>query len=165
MINLKWDCSSFGLCCGFSNILCPPKFYNKMKGRLFATALLNAGIASAARPCLNSPPMVQWTISEWTYDAPDPTGFGRAKTDAVVGLYLTTGQTDHSCFGQWPDGWDGWADGGETLVYFSCINNRGRMDDTTLSFAMDWKTRTMHVVHTYVCSDGSRQGYAVAFPE
>jgi len=136
-----------------------------MKGRLFATALLNAGIASAARPCLNSPPMVQWTISEWTYDAPDPTGFGRAKTDAVVGLYLTTGQTDHSCFGQWPDGWDGWADGGETLVYFSCINNRGRMDDTTLSFAMDWKTRTMHVVHTYVCSDGSRQGYAVAFPE
>ncbi|KAK5655137.1 hypothetical protein OQA88_6036 [Cercophora sp. LCS_1] len=114
----------------------------------------------AARPCPASP-QVQWTISEYTYDAPDPTARGRAAINAAVGLYLSTGSAEHSCFGQWPEAWNGWSADNATLIWSSCINNRGRMDDTTVSFAMDWRTRTLHAAHTFVCSDGERKGQTI----
>ncbi len=114
--------------------------------------------ATASRSCPEPLLPIAWVISEWTYDAPDPTAPGRAATDAAVGLYLTTGRTDFSCFGSWPDGWDGWAERGETLIWYACDVNRGRKDDETVSFAMDWKTRTIHTAHAYTCSDGPRRG-------
>jgi len=115
-------------------------------------------LTGAARPCLETLTPFQWIVSEWTYDAPDPTGRGRASIDSIVGLYLTAGGTDYSCFGSWPDAWDGWGNEGRSLIWFSCVVNRGRILDTTVSFAMDWKSATLYAAHTFVCGDGAKQG-------
>ncbi|KAK1753589.1 hypothetical protein QBC47DRAFT_403932 [Echria macrotheca] len=114
-------------------------------------------VAHAARSCPETPTPIQWSLSEFTYDAADPTAHGKAATNAAVGLYLTTGSNENSCYGQWPEAWDGRAKTGE-LIFFSCINNRGRMDDSTVSFGVDWKNRTIHVAHSYICADGARKG-------
>ena len=121
----------------------------------------------AARPCPSPASPIQWTASEWTYDAPDPTGRGRAALDSVVGLYLVVGGVDFSCFGSWPEPREGFADEeGRALVWFSCVVNRGRMVDDTVSFAVDWRNnnRTLYAAHSFVCSDGDRKGLVFFFP-
>ncbi|KAK0614737.1 hypothetical protein B0T14DRAFT_606942 [Immersiella caudata] len=117
-----------------------------------------AGVVSATRPCPDPLAPFTWTMSEWTYDAPDPTGRGRAAIDSTVGLYLVVGGVDFSCIGSWPETWEGRADDGRSLIWFSCVVNRGRQVDTTVSFAMDWRAEKLYTAHTYVCTDGARQG-------
>jgi hypothetical protein len=124
---------------------------------LFTAFSALSGIVNAARPCPETLAPFEWTVSEWTYDAPDPTGRGRAAIDSTVGLYLVVGGVDFSCYGTWPETWEGRADDG-SLIWFSCVVNRGRMVDTTVSFAMDWKAEKLYTTHTYVCQDGARQG-------
>lgn len=120
------------------------------------------GVARAARSCANAtaPAPVKWTVSEWTYDGPDKTARGRAAIDAAVGLYLTAGGNDYSCFGSWPESWAGRTKGagGGSLIWFPCVLSRGRALDETVSFAVDWEDRTLHAAHMFRCADGPDQG-------
>ncbi|KAM7186245.1 hypothetical protein V8F33_011943 [Rhypophila sp. PSN 637] len=131
---------------------------------------LTAGIISllptlshAARFCspeANSTP-IKWTISEFTYDSADKSfhAGSRSATDAVVGLYLT----DYSCYGAFNESWGGRADPESysvdaPLIWFPCVNSRGRAVDETVSFAIDWPSKELHVAHMYTCSDGDKKG-------
>ncbi|KAK0702240.1 hypothetical protein B0H67DRAFT_558546 [Lasiosphaeris hirsuta] len=109
--------------------------------------------ARAARSCESI--AFQWTVSEFTYDAPDSTAVGRGAIDAFVGLYLKTGGADYSCYGSWLDAWGGRVDRGKDLIWYHCINSKGRAVDETVSFAIDWKNRTLDAAHTYLCNGGS----------
>ncbi|KAM7219472.1 hypothetical protein V8F06_005206 [Rhypophila decipiens] len=120
-------------------------------------------LSHAARSCTpeaNSTP-IKWTISEFTYDSADksfPAG-SRTATDAVVGLYLT----DYSCYGAFNESWGGRADPESysvdaPLIWFPCVNSRGRAVDETVSFAIDWLSKELHVAHMYTCSDGDKKG-------
>ena len=122
----------------------------------------------ATRPCTgaSSTAAIKWTVSEFTYDAPDRSARGRYAVDAIVGLYLS----DYSCYAQWPEAWSGrtapeGAQSGEnstqSLIWFPCINSRGRSVDETVSFALDWKTSELHVANMYICADGPNQGLAL----
>ncbi|KAK4183257.1 hypothetical protein QBC35DRAFT_544255 [Podospora australis] len=105
--------------------------------------------ATAQRACGNA--TFPWTISEWTYDGPERGRSGRVGTDSVVGLLLSNGGTTYSCIGTWPEDWEGWDERGSALIWHLCLNNFGRSVDETLSFAVDWKNRTLHVSHTFKC--------------
>lgn len=130
---------------------------------LLAAASLLPSAALATRTCSPSTPPTKWTVSEFTYDAPDISSLpGREAVDAVVGLYLT----DYSCYGAWNESWGGLAPQNPSLpetikaplIWFPCVNSRGRAVDETVSFAVDWPARELHVAHMYTCSDGDEKG-------
>lgn len=135
-----------------------------MQTKQIAALSLLSGLSLAARSCAptaNSAP-IRWTISEFTYDSPDESARpgSRDATDAVVSLYLT----DYSCYGAFNA-----SSGGRTdpenysvpapLIWFACVNSRGRSVDETVSFAIDWPKKELHVAHMYTCSDGDKKGY------
>ncbi|KAK4196740.1 hypothetical protein QBC40DRAFT_312747 [Triangularia verruculosa] len=118
--------------------------------------------AHAARPCPASPSPISWQISEWTYDAPDRSMPGRAGTDSVIGLYLSTGGTTYSCFGMWPEEWKGFNKDKSALLWGTCVNIFGRPIDDTVSFAMDWERRILFASHTFACDNQEVSGLATA---
>ena len=119
--------------------------------------------AIAARTCgtgtgAGTDPTYQWTVNDWRYDGPDPK---QKDTTAIVRTTLTPGgtRTLFTCFSQWPDAWGGLSENGTALVWNDCVwTGPGDTSDVTVSFAMDWKTRTVYVSHTFVCSDAARRG-------
>ncbi|KAM7182784.1 hypothetical protein V8F20_012841 [Naviculisporaceae sp. PSN 640] len=135
-----------------------------MKPQITTLTLLSIPSAAlAARSCTptaNATP-IRWTLSEFTYDSPDETARpgSRDATDAVVSLYLS----DYSCFGAFNASWGGRTDPenysvAAPLVWFPCVNSRGRSVDETVSFAIDWPKKELHVAHMYTCSDGDKKG-------
>ncbi|KAK0668060.1 hypothetical protein QBC41DRAFT_347505 [Cercophora samala] len=132
----------------------------KSQSILILACLFAAG--HAARPCPASPPPISWQISEWTYDAPDRSLPGRAGTDSVIGLYLSTGGTTYSCFGMWPEEWKGFNQDKSALLWSTCVNIFGRPIDDTVSFAMDWERRILFASHTFGCENEEAPGLATA---
>ncbi|KAK0609556.1 hypothetical protein B0T17DRAFT_621606 [Bombardia bombarda] len=119
----------------------------------------------ATRPCGVTIEPFPWTISEWTYDGPDTSLQGRASTDAVVGMYLTTDRSQYSCLGMWPEPWGGRTEDGKAVLWHACINNfqTGKLVDEEVSFALDWKKRILYAAHLFVCGDGDRNGVGTLF--
>lgn len=147
-------------------MLTPTIIGTPIAASIASALLLASAVVHAARSCpLPSPlPPVRWTLSEFSYSAPDPsTPVGRAGTDSTIGLSLINNATAFSCYGSWPAEWDGWADEGRSLISFNCVvDGPGQMLDTTVSVAVDWwkkgNTPLVYIEHTYVCADGEKKG-------
>ncbi|KAK3303752.1 uncharacterized protein B0T15DRAFT_577029 [Chaetomium strumarium] len=115
-----------------------------------ATAVLLPG-AYAARPCAGSSGgSFQYPLGELRYDSPDPT-----KADGLSTIAASLGRTPlHECVAQWPESWAGWYEGGSKLIWADCIfTGAAFTQDETVSFAVDWKNKTMYLAHTFACSD------------
>jgi hypothetical protein len=55
--------------------------------------------------------------------------------------------------------WGGYFEGGSNLVWGDCLwTGPGRNTDDTVSFAMDWKNRTIHMAHAFTCDDAPSKG-------
>ncbi|KAH8879371.1 hypothetical protein GQ53DRAFT_705965 [Thozetella sp. PMI_491] len=68
-------------------------------------------------------------------------------------------RTFFTCFAQWPEAWGGRIDGNGSLVWNDCTwTGPSDTNDLIVSFAMDWKSRTVAAAHTYACSETARQG-------
>ncbi|KAK3322743.1 hypothetical protein B0H66DRAFT_555135 [Apodospora peruviana] len=122
----------------------------------FAFLLLPGFLVSASRPCNSPNTPIKWTLGEFTYDAPDKTS-----PDTVVGLYLTTSTgTDYSCYGAWrPESSAGFLESSNTtIIWFPCVNSKGRAIDRTVSFAMDWRRKVLRAAHMFDCSNGVSDG-------
>jgi hypothetical protein len=115
--------------------------------------------AYAARPCAGSSGgSFQYPLGDVRYDSPDP-----SKADGLSTIAASLGRTPlHECVAQWPESWVGWYEGGSNLVWADCIfTGAGFTQDETVSFAVDWKNKTMYLAHTFACSDN--QGWVVPF--
>ncbi|XXH00581.1 hypothetical protein Hte_006929 [Hypoxylon texense] len=128
-----------------------------MRNSALAAALTFAAGATAARVCgTNSSSTYQWTVGDARYDGADPSVENSA---ATVSFSIMPGggsgySTFFECMGEWPEAWGGYYEGGEKLIWGDCIwAGNGPNSDTTVSFALDWKNRTMYVSHTFACSD------------
>lgn len=130
-----------------------------MRYDLLATiaALVLSSWAGAARVCGSNTTTstYQWRVSDARYDSADPSDSGGPGTVAVS-IVPNNGSYGvfFECVAAWPDAWKGWHDGGDNIIWSDCIwAGNGFTDDTTVSFAMDWASRTMYVSHTFACSD------------
>lgn len=95
-----------------------------------------------------------WKIGDVRYDGADPKGNG----NAIVAVSMSPDSGRYAaffeCVGEWPEGWAGFYQGGSNPVWADCIWAQNGPDlDNTVSFAMDWRNRTMYLSHTYSCSD------------
>jgi hypothetical protein len=115
-----------------------------------ATALFPSG-ARAARSCDNATGTFQTRLGDVRYDGPDPS---KANGLATIAASLQgSGQPLYECVGQWPEAWAGWYQGGSNLIWSDCIfTGAGNRPDDTVSFAVDWKSKTMYLAHTFACS-------------
>ncbi|GAB1312826.1 Ig-like domain-containing protein [Madurella fahalii] len=121
-----------------------------------ATALFPAA-ANAARPC-GGAGSYQYPMGDVRYDSPDPNkGNGLATIAASLGRSPL-----YECVAQWPESWAGWYEGGTNLIWADCIwTGAGLGQDESVSFAVDWKTKTMYLSHVFDCSDqAGSQGLA-----
>jgi hypothetical protein len=117
-----------------------------------AATLLSSG-ALAARPCGNSSTAFQYRLGDVRYDGPDPSKNNGLATIAAS-LQGTGGTPLFECVGQWPEAWQGWYEGESKLIWADCIyTGAGLAQDKTVSFAVDWKKKTMYLAHTFACSD------------
>ncbi|KAK0614663.1 hypothetical protein B0T14DRAFT_438455 [Immersiella caudata] len=125
---------------------------------LAATAFLSC-IVEGARVCGNgtSPASgsFQHNLIDVRYDGPDPDKDLGVSTIAVA---LGSGSTPiYECVAQWPEAWGGWYEGGSNAIWSDCIGTgAGFGQDKTVSFSVDWKTKTIRLTHSFDCSD--RQG-------
>jgi hypothetical protein len=115
----------------------------------FATALLLSSGADAARACANG--TYQFRLGDVRYDSADQsTQFATI----AASLSYTGGTPLYECNAQWPESWAGWYEGGSNVIWGDCIwTGAGAGYDTAVSFAVDWKGRTMYLSHTFACSD------------
>ncbi|KAH9987436.1 hypothetical protein F4779DRAFT_284989 [Xylariaceae sp. FL0662B] len=123
----------------------------------FATALWLSG-ANAARACGNTatPSTYQWSVGAARYDG--AVSGDTAESTATVAISIVPGNrpmgTFFECVAEWPVSWAGWYEYGDKIIWSDCIwAGNGLTYDTTVSFALDWKNRTMYVSHTFACSD------------
>jgi hypothetical protein len=87
------------------------------------------------------------------YDSPDPSKKNGLATIAAS-LQSSTGTPLYECVAQWPESWAGWYKGGSEPVWGDCIfTGAGIGADDTVTFAVDWKNKTMYLSHTFACSD------------
>lgn len=119
---------------------------------------------SAARSCANS--TSPWTLSDFRYQGPDPTTRGSGP-DAVVSAYLSPGRgnTLYSCIAQWPESWNGRVNGSENgaLIWADCYwTGPGDNAEDSVSFAVDWKTKTFYMANSFTCSDAEMKGYVAS---
>lgn len=112
------------------------------------TALLPAG-ADAARPC-NGTGSYQYPMGDVRYDSPDPNkGNGLSTIAASLGPVPL-----YECVSQWPESWAGRYEGGSELIWADCIwTGAGFGQDESVSFAVDWETKTMYLSHVFDCSN------------
>ncbi|KAK0710276.1 hypothetical protein B0T26DRAFT_787726 [Lasiosphaeria miniovina] len=118
-----------------------------------AAAWLAPG-ASGARVCgaTAASETFQYRFIEVRYDGPDPNKSSHLSTIAAS---LGTSSTPlYECVAQWPETWAGWFEGGPNIVWSDCIwTGAGSGADKTVSFAVDWKKKTVYLSHTFACSD------------
>ncbi|KAI0838583.1 hypothetical protein F5Y06DRAFT_49931 [Hypoxylon sp. FL0890] len=124
----------------------------------FATAVSLTLAVSASRQCgsgANAPSKYQWHVGAARYDGADPEESDGAATVAVsIVPGSSTMGTFFECVAEWPESWAGWYEDGN-IIWSDCIwAGNGRTYDNTVSFAMDWKNRTMYLSHTFTCSNG-----------
>jgi len=116
--------------------------------------LSGASAAPAARGCgaAGASPTYRWSVRDFRYD-----GGSGAGDDATVSVVLSPSTNLHSCLGSWPEASGGRSDG--RLIWNDCIwTGPGATQEYTVSFAVDWKTKTGYVAHTYQCSDAAHRG-------
>lgn len=116
-----------------------------------ATVLFSSG-AHAARSCDGATGTFQYRLGDVRYDGPDP---NKANGLATIAASLqSSSQTPlYECVGQWPEAWAGWYQSGSNLVWSDCIfTGAGVGPDETVSFAVDWKSKTLYLAHTFACS-------------
>lgn len=122
-----------------------------------AVALLSSG-STAARACgsLNgtSPMTYQYNLLELRWDSADPSKqnqFATISANLGDGFYPL-----YECNAEWPESWAGRYMGGTSIIWSDCIaTGAGLTKDETVSFAVDWRNRTMYLSHTFACSDRS----------
>lgn len=126
---------------------------NNLVSCALATAvavLLPAG-AHAARPCSGTGSF-QYPMGDVRYDGPDP-----SKGNDIATIAASLGRSPlYECVAQWPESWAGWheSEGGSRLIWADCIwTGAGLGQDESVSFAVDWKTKTMYLAHVFDCSD------------
>ncbi|KAJ2992200.1 hypothetical protein NUW58_g2244 [Xylaria curta] len=62
--------------------------------------------------------------------------------------------TFFECVAEWPEFWAGWSPRDGNIIWSDCIwSGAGPTLDAAVAFALDWKTRTMYLSHTFSCSD------------
>ncbi|KAI1386027.1 uncharacterized protein F4822DRAFT_360675 [Hypoxylon trugodes] len=122
----------------------------------FAAAILLASGADADRACgsANASSTYQWRLGAARYDGPEP---GDSNGSATVAFSIVPGSstmgTFFECVAEWPESWQGWYEDGN-IIWSDCIwAGNGRTYDTAVSFATDWKNRTLYISHTFPCSD------------
>lgn len=137
---------------------------NQVASFAFATAatlLLPPG-ARASRPCSDPSETFQYRLGDVRYDGPDPSKDNGLSTIAAS-LQSSTQTPLYECVAQWPEEWAGWYEGGNNPVWGDCIwTGAGAGQDDTVSFAVDWKTKTLYVALTFSCSD--MEGYVLCPP-
>ena len=124
-----------------------------------ATVLLPA-VAHAARSCDSSTAgSFQYRLGDVRYDSPDSNADNGLST--IAASLQSSSQTPlYECVGQWPEEWAGRYEGGSSLIWGDCIwTGAGSGQDDTVSFAVDWKSKTMYLAHTFACSN--KQGYLI----
>ncbi|KAI1097559.1 hypothetical protein F4804DRAFT_167063 [Jackrogersella minutella] len=122
----------------------------------FATALSLTG-ANAARVCGGSNDVSStyaWRVGAGRYDGAEP---GKTNGSATVALSIVPGTqsmgTFFECVAEWPESWEGRYED-ENIIWSDCIwAGNGQTYDTAVSFATDWKNRTVYISHTFTCSD------------
>jgi hypothetical protein len=110
--------------------------------------------ANAARVCSNA--TYPWRIGDMRFDGADPSkGDGHATVAASIApTTAAAGGTLFECVSSWPESWAGWYQGGSNIIWSDCIwTGNGPRSDKTVSFALDWKNRTMYLTHTFDCSN------------
>ncbi|OIW34164.1 hypothetical protein CONLIGDRAFT_659839 [Coniochaeta ligniaria NRRL 30616] len=129
--------------------------------------LLVEARSSAARVCgsLNStsPRNYQYNLLELRWDSADP-----SKQDQFATISASLSDSTYplyECNVEWPESWAGWYMGGTNIIWSDCIwTGAGAGKDKTVSFAVDWKSKTMYLSHTFACSDRSgSDGLATGF--
>ncbi|KAI1772821.1 hypothetical protein F4818DRAFT_125659 [Hypoxylon cercidicola] len=128
-----------------------------MRSVTLTAALSLAAGAIAARVCgTNSSSTYPWTVGDGRYDGADPSVVNGTATVAFS-IMPSAGSgysTFFECMGEWPEAWGGYFEGGDKLIWGDCIwAGNGPNSDATVSFALDWKNRTMYLSHTFACSD------------
>ena len=114
-----------------------------------ATTLSLASGATAARACANGTYAIR--VGDVRYDSAD-----KRTQFATIALALSYngGTPIYECNAQWPETWAGWYNGGSNIVWGDCIwTGAGSGSDTSIAFAVDWKTTTLYLSHTFACSD------------
>ncbi|AEO63837.1 8a6155d9-adbd-4eaf-95f6-142ba3150200 [Thermothielavioides terrestris] len=118
-----------------------------------STALLPSR-ALAARPCNGSSSgSFEYRLGDVRYDGPDPSKVNGLST--IAASLQNDYQTPlYECVAEWPEAWAGWYEGGSNPIWADCIfTGAGLGQDETVSFAVDWKAKTMYLAHTFACSD------------
>ncbi|KAK4448698.1 hypothetical protein QBC34DRAFT_426138 [Podospora aff. communis PSN243] len=131
---------------------------------LAATAFLSCSVRGA-RVCGNgtSPATgsFQYNLIDVRYDGPDP---DKDLGLSTIAVQLGSGATPiYECVAQWLEAWEGSYEG--SPIWGDCIwTGAGFGQDKTVSMAVDWKTKTIHLTHSFDCSDragteGSASGF------
>ncbi|KAI1370846.1 hypothetical protein F4677DRAFT_464926 [Hypoxylon crocopeplum] len=122
---------------------------------VFAATLSLTSGANAARACGSTTASTYpWRVGAGRYD-------GVTNGSATVAFSIAPGTstmgTFFECVAEWPESWAGWYEDGN-IIWSDCIwAGNGPTYDTAISFAVDWKNRTMYLSHTFSCSD--KQGF------
>ena len=121
-----------------------------MRSKSAALALVSAAASvNAARSCGSA--QFQHRIIDVRYDSADSNGERFATIAASLGSSTTP---LYECVAQWPEAWAGFYQGSSAIVWSDCIwTGAGAGADETVSFAVDWKNRTMYMAHTFSCSN------------
>ncbi|KAB5518074.1 hypothetical protein GE09DRAFT_978613 [Coniochaeta sp. 2T2.1] len=112
--------------------------------------------ATASRPCgsLNntSSRNFVYNLLELRWDSADPNAKDKF---ATISAQLSDGMYPlYECNAEWPESWAGWYLGGSNIIWSDCIwTGASAGKDKTVSFAVDWKSKTMYLSHTFACSD------------
>src|SRR3569833_488939 len=117
-----------------------------------------AGVSSNRRSgSATTPTNGQWSVTDLRFDGADPRKKDNISTLSVA-LLPATPQTRFSCYGQWPESWEGYFQGNGPLIWVDCLwTGPGAKADLTVSFGMDLKAQTAYIAHTYNCDDAGRR--------
>ncbi|KAI0542553.1 hypothetical protein GGR58DRAFT_497098 [Xylaria digitata] len=121
---------------------------------LVVGGFLLSKLASADRACSSNPsPSYLWRVGDARFDGAAPnTSDGKAVV--AVSIIPNTTNTFFECVAEWPESWEGWSPVDGNIIWSDCIwSGAGPTLDTAVAFALDWKTRTMYLSHTFSCSD------------
>ncbi|KAI5918440.1 hypothetical protein F4810DRAFT_715433 [Camillea tinctor] len=124
---------------------------------VYTTVLWLTSRAIASRACVDSSrgsSTYLWRVSDARYDGADPNQVNGLSTIAIS---IVPGNSSYAtffeCVSEWPESWAGWYEDGN-IIWSDCIwAGNGPTYDTTISFAVDWKTHEMYISHTFECSD------------
>jgi len=118
---------------------------------LAASSALSWSGTLAARTCAPGAQFL-WNIGDIRYDGADKSKNG-AKSATFAASVMPRGGTMQECVAEWPETWAGWYDGGSDIIWSDCIwTGAGGRLDKSISFAVDWKAKTLYLAHTYDCA-------------